>query len=319
MLLASGCHNDEKSRLKLESMKNDPQATKYAIRLAEMSYLTGRKPDKTYAYTLIRNFIKDGYFTEARYAIDHLVDLYGPDADMYYLEAVCFRNQHEYKQALTFIGEALKLENSNGLFEMEKSNIVEEQRKWNEIDSLNTLVGKHESNYGLRLERSQKLLGMREFEAAIFDADTVLRADSTNLQARFVKGISFLLDGKYDKALPEFEILVARTTAPDYEDYTFYYGIAQRLVDNADQLKKNPLSPAPYINVARALARISEYTNALITLDKGLSKIPDNNNLLYAKALVFLQKGDKNAARDLVYILEGKGVNVDPAVKKAVE
>ena len=81
------------------------------------------------------------------------------------------------------------------------------------------LIYKDKYNYELKRQRSEKLLGMREFDAAIYDADTVLRADSTNLQARFVRGVSYLLDKKFDQAIPDFKILASQTGAQDDETY----------------------------------------------------------------------------------------------------
>ncbi len=303
---------------KVLEVKNDPASTDYMIRLAEMSYLTGEKPGPDFSVSLIRDIILERYFEEAGYAIDHLLDLYGPDATLYYLRSVCLRNEHEYSRAGQMIGKAIKLEGNNEIYKTEDQNVKDEARKWAAIDSLNRLIRDDRYDYGLKLERAKRLLAIREFDAAIYDADTVLRADSSRSEARFVKGISLLLSKRYDLALPEFRILAGLSQSPDEKSYTFYYQIAETLDNNSGLIDKNPSDPAPYINSAKALARISESSEAISLLDKGLEHNPDNNNLMYAKILVYLQSGNKQAARNMMDALRAKGFNVDPAVRKAL-
>ena len=98
-----------------------------------------------------------------------------------------------------------------------------------------------------------------------------------------------------------------------------YYNIALNLKENAGEAEKNPTSPAPYINMARALSRISEFATALTVLESGLEHIPGNTGLLYAKLLVYLQNGDKTSAKDLMYKLEAGGFKVDAKIKQALQ
>ncbi len=107
LLPLAACHSDEKAQQIIMDLKKGKSASDYTVRLAEMSYLTDKKPDRTFSAGLIRDLINAEYFSEARYAIDHLLDVYGPDANLYYLEAVCYRNQHEYTLASDIIQKAL--------------------------------------------------------------------------------------------------------------------------------------------------------------------------------------------------------------------
>ena len=118
-------------------LKNNKTTSAYTVRLAEMSYLTGKRPEKAFSFTLIRELITERYFSEARYAIDHLLKTYGPDAGLYYLEAVCYRNQHEYTLAGDEIQKALDLENQNSTYQAELQNIRDEKTRWMTVDSLN--------------------------------------------------------------------------------------------------------------------------------------------------------------------------------------
>ncbi len=319
LLPVGACHRDEKAQQKIMDLKKGKSASDYTVRLAEMSYLTDKKPDRTFSAGLIRDLIREEYFSEARYAIDHLLKVYGPDANLYYLEAVCYRNQHEFIPASDEIQKALTLESGNGTYRNEKENILEAKKRWMSLDSLDTMISKDKYNYTLKLQRAEQLFGMREFEAAVYDADTVLNADSANLEARFVRGTSFLLDKKFDQALDDFKILASHTEAKDHKQYIYYYKAAQNIKQNADLIERNPSLPEAYINMARALSEISEFSTAISILDKGLQVIPDNNGLSYAKLLVFLQSGNRNSARDIMYSLEAKGFRVDAAVKKTLQ
>ncbi len=187
------------------------------------------------------------------------------------------------------------------------------------LDSLDTMISKDKYNYTLKLQRAEQLFGMREFEAAVYDADTVLNADSLNRQARFVRGMAYLLDKNFDQAISDFKLLSSYKTDPEGKKYHFYYKLAENIKQNADLIEKNPSSPQPYINMARLLSEISEFSMALSVLDGGIRLNPDDQKLSYAKLLVCLQSGDRNSARDIMYSLEAKGFRVDAAVKKALQ
>ncbi len=317
LLPVTACNRDQKSREKITELRNGKNAADYAVRLGEMSYLTGKKPDRNFSMPLLNDLISEGYFTEARYAIDHLTRIYGPDADLFYLEAVCFRNQHEYILAEGAIGKALGIDNTNTTYRTEEQNIADEAVRWASIDSLNQRILADCYDYASITRRAEKLLGMRQFDAAVFDADTVLHADSSNLEARFVRGMAHLLDKNFDKALPDFQFLAASPSSPqDTKQYTSYYQAAQTLRQNAGLIEKNPSDTDPYIAMARIFTGLSEFTSALSYLDQGLRINPSSNALTYAKLLVYLQSGNKVAARDIMYGLEAKGFKVDAKVKK---
>ncbi len=318
LLLVVSCRHDEKAKQHLREMKKDPAVSAYELRLAEMSYITGESPDKVFSVGIIKDFIQQQYFTEARYASDHLLGVYGPDPDLYYLKAVCYRNQHEYVLAEKMIRLAVDAKPGDELYMKEDQNVREENKRWQSLDSLNVFLRSDSHNSDLKMKRAGMLLEMREFEAAIYDADSVLRVDSANLNARFIRAIAYLLDKKFEEAQTDFDLLRTHTGSPDYKQYQFYSDLTKSLKKNADLIIASPSATASYVSMARSMAAISEFTTALSILENGLENNPGNRNLRYAKLLIYLQSGNTAEARNLMYSLEGEGVKIDDAVKRAL-
>ena len=79
-----------------------------------------------------------------------------------------------------------------------------------------------------------------------------------------------------------------------------------------------PASFNGYLQKSQGQASLEQYDLAQQTLTSGLEKNPDNLNLILAKALVWVQAGQEETARQYLEELERQGLVIDPALKQRI-
>ena len=80
----------------------------------------------------------------------------------------------------------------------------------------------------------------------------------------------------------------------------------------------NPGSISGYVRKSQGLASMGMFEIAQENLDNGLVNNPGNLNLILAKALVWVQAGQREMAEQYLWEQEQKGIAIDPAVKRQI-
>jgi tetratricopeptide (TPR) repeat protein len=164
------------------------------------------------------------------------------------------------------------------------------------------------------LTRAEYLMRIGENYAAIFDANQIIKIDSTHEDARYIRAMSYFYESDYDKSIEDLTYLVNSANPKMKAFYLNYLESVRNIKENSEKLLTDN-QPEFYINIAKALSRIKEFDSAIKILNDGLAKNRNNTRLIYAKLLVYLEMGDLNAARELVEVLKSAGVEVDEKVR----
>lgn len=97
-----------------------------------------------------------------------------------------------------------------------------------------------------------------------------------------------------------------------------YVSRLEKVLEGEDLIKAHPLQPRGYMQMSQALAAMKQYEQAREIIDGGLKAIPDNLNLILARALVWVQEGKSETARQYLWEQEQRGIVIDPAVKQKI-
>ena len=137
-------------------------------------------------------------------------------------------------------------------------------------------------------------------------SDLLLSAESLIVQKHYTASDSALYFMTFAKSLENLE------------EYGQYKDWIEKVLGGEDIIATHPTSFAGYIQKSKGLASMSLFDAAQRTLTRGLEKIPDNTNLILAKALVWVQAGQKETARQYLKELEQRGMTIDPSLKQQI-
>jgi tetratricopeptide (TPR) repeat protein len=165
------------------------------------------------------------------------------------------------------------------------------------------------------LGRSRELVSSGAYAESDVFLDQLLQRDKTNHEALFLKGVNRLHAEQYDSAL--YFMQYARS-CKNLEKYSQYISWTGQVVDGDRMIRDHPGSYTGYIQKSRMLASMKMFDQAQSTLDRGLEVIPENMNLILAKALVWVQEGRVETARNYLLELEMEGLKIDPALKQQI-
>ena len=124
-----------------------------------------------------------------------------------------------------------------------------------------------------------------------------------------------LMRKQYDSAL--YFMTFARSSE-NLEEYGRYISKIDKVVEGEKLIVANPVSFSGYMQKSQGLASMGMFDIAQKTLDKGLVNIPDNLNLILAKALVWVQAGQRETAVQYLWEQEQRGIAIDPSLKEKI-
>ena len=194
-LLMYACNSEKKKREYLESLQKSPDAEKYELGLACMRYISLRGSDITYSKTLIRKLLSAGFFAEAIHAVEMLNEKFTQDPELFYLRGMAYRSLHQYNFAMADFDYALKIQPDNTIFSDEARSMMEEQKVWNEIQTLNESLVNATDSIRILLSRTDHLFGIGEYDAVLFDLGTVSKMGTSEDSLYFTKRVASLKQG----------------------------------------------------------------------------------------------------------------------------
>lgn len=152
-----------------------------------------------------------------------------------------------------------------------------------------------------------------DYEKAIESFDFALTCDDTDYEVKLLKAFCLFMNENYHKSIEVYNELVS---IPDYtyrvkplmaecylrlEDYETAYDLLHDSLEH----KKQYDEPATYINYLLCCAKTNRLNEEQEVIDKALKLFPKHINLLYLKALYYMEKGqEEEAIHTLQYILE---------------
>jgi tetratricopeptide (TPR) repeat protein len=166
-----------------------------------------------------------------------------------------------------------------------------------------------------QIDRATEMISQRHFTDSDHLLDQVLLQEQANHRALYCKGVIRLHWEDYDSAL--YFLNFARSSEP-LEKYSSFIQWTRMARTGDAAIRTNPGSYQGYIQKSQGLASMELYELAQVTLNKGLEKNPNNLNLILAKALVWVQSGQTEQAKQYLLELEQQGLVVDPALKERI-
>jgi len=321
LVALSACNGEEQFLERINQVGPDTERTDlYKARLAASTYIMKDLGSVEISKELIGKLIEMQSFPEARYCIEHLLNKAGEDPDLYYLRAVCYRNEHQYALAEVAIQQAMRIDGSDKRFIAESENIRDEQMRFEVIRSMTQQLVESPADPGLLLERAEAFLGLRMFAEAEFDALKVFTEDSARNDARYLLGLSALLQAEYQEAETIFGDLVNKSeTGKEAEKYEQMRSSASVLSAANRRMSEQPDDISPYIDAARELSLLGEFQRAHRVIDRGLQHQENHPNLLHARLFLYLQQGDMARARETAQYIESIGLKVDPQLRSLIQ
>ncbi len=310
VILIYSCGPDPVQRI--QTLEKSEKAGSFPLRMAYMDYIFRVHKDMDQSLKYCRLLIESSYFTEARYGLNHISEVFGPDSEIDYLMAVCFRNQLQFDSAKYYINEALSKNMESSVYQQEKMNILEDQDIWLEIERVNKKLVNTDDNHSALVKRAELLTRAGWPEAALFDIDVVYSQDSLFEPALIQAGYTHLFLTEFDQSLDYFRKVHNLTQDRNIEEIlNEISGIQSASI----KISEGDTEAANYISVARSLSILGFYEPSISYLDKGLTEGGDPFRLLYAKLLLHIEWGDMEAAREVYIRIRTAGYEVDEKIE----
>lgn len=309
-ILLYGCGPGPDQRIQdLEGREN---AGSFPLRMAYMDYIFRNHKDKDQSVEYCRRLVESSYFTEARYGLSHIREVFGPDPEFDYLTAVCFRNQLQFDSAVYYIEAALDKNAESALYQEEKMNILEDQDIWMEIERVNKKLVNTDEELLTRVKRAELLTRAGWPEAALFDINEVYAQDSLFEPVLIQAGYTHLFMTEFEKSLDFFRKAYNLTQEGSIEEIV---DEISRIQSATEKIAEGDSDAVNYISVARSLSKLGFYEPSINYLDKGLNEGSDPFRLLYAKLLLHIEWGDMETAREVYIRMRTSGYEVDKKVE----
>ncbi len=134
-------------------------------------------------------------------------------------------------------------------------------------------------------------------------------------EALFLKGLDCLQREQFDSAL----YFISETQGMEKQvQYQRYVEQITKVVAGEKLIASDPSDFRGYMQKSQGLSGVNLFDLAQKALDSGLEVNPDNLNLILAKALVWVQAGDRETARQYLWEQEQRGISIDPAIKQQI-
>ncbi|RPI45475.1 MAG: hypothetical protein EHM46_01695 [Bacteroidetes bacterium] len=302
LLLILSCERDHGAFLKHIERLKEGNPEQYRLVYAYSTYLsTSRKINAEQALPLVLELISMRKYTEARYCIDNLEHNGIFSDDLLALRGLCYFNELQPELALAEVEKAYAGDPDN-----EKIRALLDQFRGEKP----TVPGPEEV-----LARAVKLLEDQMPEASDALLDHILSGEPAHHRALYYKGFIRAMREEYDSAL--YFMTFARSAEPleEYQEMIDAIGI---VLQAGEQISGSPGSYNGYLRKSQALASMGLFSRAQEALSAGLEQIPGNRNLLLARALVWVQAGERETAARYLDELENGGIVIDPSLRQSI-
>ncbi len=139
--------------------------------------------------------------------------------------------------------------------------------------------------------------------------------DLAHHEVLFRQGMASLQQQQYDSAL---NFIRQAQEMEDRPEYSNFITRTENIIEGERMIQASPGSYKAYMLKSQGLSALKLFEEAQRTLDGGLIASPDNLNLILAKALVWVQEGEDEMAKQYLWEQEQRGINIDPNIKKQI-
>jgi tetratricopeptide (TPR) repeat protein len=191
-LLSSGCNPEKQSRKKIESLERERPDAKYEIGLASMQYICKDGEDAAYSKSLVQKLLDMGFFAEAIYAAELLLEKYPADPELFFLRGRAYQNQHQYGHAFKDLDHARTLSPGNTSFSSALASAKQEEVIWRAIQSLNAELTSAPDSFNILFERAEKFYQIRQYDAVLYDLGAISKMRAPEDSIYFTREVAAL-------------------------------------------------------------------------------------------------------------------------------
>ena len=145
--------------------------------------------------------------------------------------------------------------------------------------------------------------------------DQTMEKEQSTPEDLFQKGIACVQNQEYDAALSFMKNALEMEQVARWEGYVTQI---TKVMEGERMIEANPSDFRGFIQKSQGQAAMALFVPAQETLDAGLKNNEDNLNLMLAKALVWVQAGETETARQYLWEQEQRGISIDPGIKKQI-
>jgi hypothetical protein len=302
LVVLLSCQNSDDRVLKRLDRLRSEETDRHNIVYAYAAYLSTTRtitPEK--AIPLINEMISFGYPTEARYSIDNLERNGIHSCDLLALHGLCYQHELQPGLALADFEKALAGDPGNGKIRLLLDNAKGAESPGSQAEKM--------------LEVAGVMMAQKQYDASDSVLNAILALESASHRAAYLKGLIRLQKEQYDSALYFMKLA---NSIEDREEYRHHMAMVSRVLEGEKLISGDPLSFSGYLQKSQGLASMGMFIRAQGTLDRGLEKNPDQQSLILAKALVWVQAGQQETARQYLWEQEQRGIVIDPALKQKI-
>ena len=195
VLLLHSCNSEMKTRKHIELLLNSGKTEKYVAGIACMRYISKPGSDVEYSKNLIKKLLSLGFFAESINAVDVLLKRYPQDPELYYLHGLGYRNLLQYGLAVENLDRASKMQPENKIFSSQALAVKEEEKVWNEIQTMNQSLTNSADSFSILLNRAETFFSINQYDAVLYDLGSLSKMGSTNDSLYFTRSVSSLYQG----------------------------------------------------------------------------------------------------------------------------
>ncbi|MGM0474658.1 MAG: tetratricopeptide repeat protein [Bacteroidota bacterium] len=302
VLSLAGCRTGQEEMARKFEKQKENNADKYTLVYQYAVYLsTAGDVETGYAISLINEMISYGYPTEARYCIENLKRNGITSNDLLALRGLCYQHEMQYDLAMADFNAALSEDPDN--------------------PKIRELIINLKASQGLdlteteKLERAGQLMDINQLDESESLLRSLLKKEPVPHEACYLTGLVKLRKEQYDSA---YHFMQQATELSNESSYSLYATGIKTVLEGENLIGSDPGSFRGYLQKSRGLAAMGFFDRAQETLDLGLENVPDHVNLILAKALVWVQEGNQEAAQQYLLEQERRGIRIDPALKQQV-
>jgi tetratricopeptide (TPR) repeat protein len=195
VLLLHSCNSEMKTRKHIELLLNSGKTEKYVAGIACMRYISKPGSDVEYSKNLINKLLSLGFFAESINAVDVLLKGYPQDPELYYLHGLGYRNLLQYGLAVENLDRASRMQPENKIFSSQALAVKEEEKVWNEIQTMNQSLTNSADSFSILLNRAETFFSINQYDAVLYDLGSLSKMGSTNDSLYFTRSVSSLYQG----------------------------------------------------------------------------------------------------------------------------
>ncbi len=315
-LLAS-CNSDKAHQERIAGVEEEYGTNSYEASFVYMGYLMNRGKDLEYSLKLVNKLISNKRFTEARYALSRLSEAF-LDYRLYYLKAVCYRNEIQFEEAEVNIRKAMKI-SQNEILNDELENIKEDFESWKRVEKIERQIKEAGLDTELRIRRAEALIHAGYTLAAFLDLDTLISRGTQQDEAYYLKIRANTYLKEYQEAdsiLHLWREIVSDKWLAQLDKLSYSL---KGIREVQPKISSGQASPGDYLLMARYLTSLSDYVEAERLILQGLIRYPEDLSLSYALLLVYTESEQNENARKISLELKEIGVKIPAEIEKYLE